>query len=253
MGTGIQRGFQASQEETVTRRLMGPGAMRLDLWVSLPGHAGTTLTVASFPRFDESVMVAIPESRKKFPDVEIKLVGLACPDHHPAMTTALATGAKWPDVMAVEIGCIGQFAESGGLEVLGAAPYSVMPYQKQFARFTHPQAMSGEGKLAAIPADIGPGALFVRKDLLDQAGVTAADLTRSWDGFVEAGKKVKAATGACMSASAVDLKHTRPPLEGRAGEAEVVADAQDRRVRMEARQHRVADGRRGHSSGKVFK
>ena len=176
------------------------------LWGGGASAAPVTLTVASFPSFDEAVKVAIPEFKKKHPDVEIKLVSLAYPDHHTAMTTALATGANLPDVMAVEIGFIGKFAESGGLEDLGVAPYSGLQYQKQFARFTYPQAMSGLGKLAAMPADIGPGALFYRKDLLDKAGVSEAELTKSWDGFVEAGKKVKAATGAYMIASAVDLK-----------------------------------------------
>ena len=190
----------------MTRRLIGSGTLLLGLWTSLAAQAGTTLTVASFPSFDEAVKVAIPEFKKKYPDVEIKLVSLAYPDHHTAMTTALATGTKLPDVMAVEIGFIGKFAESGGLEDLGAAPYNAMQYQKQFARFTYPQAMSGLGKLAAIPADIGPGALFYRKDLLDKAGVTEAELTKTWDGFVEAGKKVKAATGAYMIANAGDLK-----------------------------------------------
>ena len=176
------------------------------LWGGGVSAAPVTLTVASFPSFDEAVKVAIPEFKKKHPDVEIKLVSLAYPDHHTAMTTALATGANLPDVMAVEIGFIGKFAESGGLEDLGVAPYNGLQYQKQFARFTYPQAMSGLGKLAAMPADIGPGALFYRKDLLDKAGVSEAELTKSWDGFVEAGKKVKAATGAYMIASAVDLK-----------------------------------------------
>ena len=190
----------------MTRRLIGSGTLLLGLWTSLAAQAGTTLTVASFPSFDEAVKVAIPEFKKKYPDVEIKLVSLAYPDHHTAMTTALATGTKLPDVMAVEIGFIGKFAESGGLEDLGAAPYNAMQYQKQFARFTYPQAMSGLGKLAAIPADIGPGALFYRKDLLDKAGVTEAELTKTWDGFVEAGKKVTAATGAYMIDNAVELK-----------------------------------------------
>jgi multiple sugar transport system substrate-binding protein len=133
-------------------------------------------------------------------------VSLAFADHHTAMTTALATGTNLPDVMAVEIGYIGKFAESGGLEDLGAAPYNGLQYQKQFARFTYPQAMSGMGKLAAVPADIGPGTLFYRKDILDKAGVTEAALTQSWESHIEAGKKVKAATGAYLLASAVDIK-----------------------------------------------
>lgn len=178
----------------------------LGLTLLVPVQAATTLTVASFPSFDEAVKVALPEWKKKHPDVEIKLVSLAFADHHTAMTTALATGTNLPDVMAVEIGYIGKFAESGGLEDLGAAPYNALQYQKQFARFTYPQAMSGPGRLAAIPADIGPGALFYRKDILDKAGVTEAALTQSWENYIEAGKKVKAATGAYLLASATDLK-----------------------------------------------
>lgn len=188
------------------KRSLQPLWAAVGLTVSVAAQAATTLTVASFPSFDEAVKVAIPEFKKKYPDVEIKLVSLAYPDHHTAMTTALATGTNLPDVMAVEIGYIGKFSESGGLEDLGAAPYNGLQYQKQFARFTYPQAMSGMGKLAAIPADIGPGALFYRKDILDKAGVTEAALTQSWESFIESGKKVKAATGSYLLASANDIK-----------------------------------------------
>jgi multiple sugar transport system substrate-binding protein len=194
------------EETSMLKRSLQPLWAAVGLTVSVAAQAATTLTVASFPSFDEAVKVAIPEFKKKYPDVEIKLVSLAYPDHHTAMTTALATGTNLPDVMAVEIGYIGKFSESGGLEDLGAAPYNGLQYQKQFARFTYPQAMSGMGKLAAIPADIGPGALFYRKDILDKAGVTEAALTQSWESFIESGKKVKAATGSYLLASANDIK-----------------------------------------------
>src|SRR5688572_17540282 len=72
------------------------------------GWAATTLTVASFPSFDESIKLAIPLYKKLHPDVEIKLVSLAYPDHHTAMTTALATGSNLPDVMGLEINYIGK-------------------------------------------------------------------------------------------------------------------------------------------------
>ncbi|HEY0821928.1 MAG TPA: extracellular solute-binding protein, partial [Rhizobacter sp.] len=166
----------------------------------------TTLTVASFPSFDMAVKAAIPLYKKVNPNVEIKLVSLAFMDHHTAMTTALAAGGNVPDVMGVELSFIGKFVESRGLEDLGKAPYNGMQLTPKFAKFTVPLAMSGSGTLAAIPADIGPGALFYRKDMLDKAGVTEADLTKSWESYIEAGKKVKAATGAYLLANAVDIK-----------------------------------------------
>ena len=165
-----------------------------------------TLNVASFPDLDRGIKLAIPLYTKLHPNVEIKLTSLAYGDHHTAMTTALATGSNLPDVMAVDMGFIGKFAESGGLEDLSKAPYNALQFRDKVARFTYPLAMSGQGVMVGMPVDIGPGALFYRKDLLDKAGVGEAELTKSWDGFVEAGKKVKAATGAYMIASAVDLK-----------------------------------------------
>ena len=182
------------------------GAIALAIGFSGLANAGTTLTVASFPNFDAAVKAAIPLYKKAHPDVEIKLVSLAIGDHHNAMTTALATGVNLPDVMAVEVGYIGKFAASGGLEDLSKAPYSAMQYKTKFAKFTVPQAMGGLGNLAAMPADIGPGALFYRKDLLDKAGVTEAELTKSWESYIASGKKLKAATGAYLMSNAVDLK-----------------------------------------------
>ncbi|WOB10468.1 ABC transporter substrate-binding protein [Piscinibacter gummiphilus] len=166
----------------------------------------TTLTVASFPSFDLAVKAAIPLYKKVNPNVEIKLVSLAFADHHTAMTTALAAGGNVPDVMGVELSYIGRLVESKGLEDLGKPPYNGMALTPKFAKFTVPLAMSGSGTLAAIPADIGPGALFYRKDMMDKAGVTEADLTKSWESYIEAGKKVKAATGAYLMADAVDIK-----------------------------------------------
>lgn len=174
--------------------------------MAVAAQAETTITVASFPSFDESTKAAIPLWEKKHPDIKINLVSLAFGDHHNAMITALASGSNLPDVMAVEIGFIGRFAESGGLEDLGAAPYNGKPLLDKLLKFTRAQAMSGTGTLAAMPADVGPGTLFYRKDVLDKAGVTEADLIKSWESFIEAGKKVKEATGSYLLSNAVDIK-----------------------------------------------
>ena len=166
----------------------------------------TTLTVASFPDFDRAVKVAIPLYEKLHPNIKIKLLSLGLGDHHTAMTTALATGGTLPDVIGVEMAFIGKFAQSGGLEDLGKAPYNGLKYRDKMAKFAFSLGMSSSGALAGMPADIGPGALFYRKDLLDKAGVTEADLTKSWESFIKAGQKVVLKTGAYLIANAVDIK-----------------------------------------------
>ncbi len=170
------------------------------------GAAPATLTVASFPDLDRAVKVALPMWEKLHPEIKIKLVSLQIEDHHNSMTTALAAGAHLPDVVAVDFGYIGIFAESKGLEDLLAPPYAAEQYRKQFVSYTYPQATNSRGNLAAMPADIGPGMLFYRKDLMDKAGIKEEELTRSWESYIEAGKKLKAATGAMLLARAGDLK-----------------------------------------------
>jgi multiple sugar transport system substrate-binding protein len=165
-----------------------------------------TLTVTSFPDLDRGIKLAIPLYQKLHPDVEIKLTSLAFGDHHTAMTTMLATGANVPDVMAMEVGFIGKFAESNGLEDLAKAPYNAGQLRDKLTRYAYPLATSAQGAQVGLPVDLGAGALFYRKDLLDKAGVTEADLTGSWESFIEAGKKVKATSGAYLLANAVDLK-----------------------------------------------
>lgn len=189
------------------QRALRPIICALGLALSATTFAQTTtVTVASFPDLDRAAKAAIPLYKKLHPNVEIKLVSLAYGDHHTAMTTALATGANLPDVMAVDFGFIGKFAESGGLEDLSKAPYSAAQYRAQISRFSFPQAQNAAGGLAAMPTDIGPGTLFYRKDMLDKAGVSENDLVKSWESYIESGKKIKAATGAYLIPSAVDIK-----------------------------------------------
>ncbi len=180
-------------------------AATLGLAAASGAQAATTLTVASFPSFDESVKLAIPLYKKLHPEVEIKLVSLSFNDHHNAMTTAMATGAGVPDVMGIEIAYIGKFAESKGLEDLSAAPYNAMQMQKLFHSFAFPQGMDAAGTVQAIPADVGPGTLFYRKDILDKAGVTVEQLTQSWDSFIAAGKVIREKTGAYLVTGAGDI------------------------------------------------
>ena len=179
-------------------------------WIAPGAHAqataSTTLVVATFPDLDRAAKAASVTWARLHPDITLKIVSLQYVDHHSAMTAALATGSGLPDVMAVDFRFIGKFAASGGLEDLAAAPYNGLALRDRFARYSVPQAMTAKGGLAAIPADIGPGTLLYRKDIIERAGVSEADLTRSWESFIEAGKKIRAKTGAYLLANAADIR-----------------------------------------------
>ena len=169
-------------------------------------QAQQSITVAAYPAVDEIAKAAVTQWKKKHPTVEVKVVSRAFADHHTAMTTALSTSSNLPDVMVVEFGYVARFAEGGGLEDLGAAPYAIKTQQARFVPFAFRQATAASGAVVAVPADIGPGTLLYRADILKKAGLTEADLMQSWDGYVAAGVKIKATTGAYLVAHARDVK-----------------------------------------------
>ena len=173
---------------------------------ALPVRAQQLLTVAAYPAVDKIVEAAIPAWKKLHPNVDIKVVSRQFADHHTAMTTALSTSFYLPDVMALEVGYVGRFAQGGGLEDLSKPPYDIGRDAARFVPYAMAQATSSSGAVVAVPSDIGPGTLLVRTDILARAGVSEAELTRSWDSYVAAGIKIKQTTGAYLMAHARDIK-----------------------------------------------
>ncbi len=193
---------------------MGTGAIRRltvlgASWLLLAwpcAQAQQSLTIAAYPAVDEIVKSAIPAWKRLHPNVDIKVVSRQFSDHHTAMTTALSTSFYLPDVMALEVGYVGRFAQGGGLDDLSKPPYDIQRYQSRWVAYAFQQATSRKGAVVAAPTDIGPGTLLYRTDILAKASVSEADMTGSWEGYVATGAKIKAATGAYLMAHARDMK-----------------------------------------------
>lgn len=183
-------------------------------WICLGllGFAGSAaqaqqvLTVAAFPAVDEIVRAAIPAWKRLHPNVDIKVVSRQFGDHHTAMTTALSTSFYLPDVMALEVGYVGRFAQGNGLEDLSKPPYNIAQHRDRFIPYAYQQATNRRGAVVAAPTDIGPGTLLFRADILAKAGVTKEELTRSWESYVASGVRIKQTTGAYLLAHARDMK-----------------------------------------------
>jgi multiple sugar transport system substrate-binding protein len=192
----------------VTRRGgIGLALAGLCLFALAPARAQpTTLTVAAFPAIDEIVRAALPAWKRLHPNVSIKIVSRQTADHHTAMTTALSTSFYLPDVMALEVGYVGRFAQGGGLEDLSQPPYSIGNVAALMVPYAMQQATNRAGRVVAMPTDIGPGTLLYRTDVLARAGVTEAELTKSWDSYVDAGIRIKSRTGSYLLAHAREMK-----------------------------------------------
>jgi multiple sugar transport system substrate-binding protein len=171
-----------------------------------PAQAQQVLTVAAFPAVDEIVRSAIPAWKRLHPNVDIRVISRQFADHHTAMTTALSTSSYLPDVMALEVGYVGRFAQGGGLDDLSKPPYELRKFESRWVPYTVQQATNRKGAIVAAPTDIGPGTLLYRSDVLAKAGVNEAELTQSWDSYLASGAKIKATTGAYLMAHARDIK-----------------------------------------------
>ncbi len=169
-------------------------------------RAAQTLTVAAFPLVDEIARAALPAWQALHPDVAVHIVSRQYADHHTLMATALATGVALPDVMALESSHLGRFARGSGLEDLARPPYAIARHRRRLVRYAYDQAVARSGAVVAMPADIGPGCLLYRHDLLARADVAPAELVASWEGYIAAGSRLRAKTGAYLVGHAQQVK-----------------------------------------------
>jgi len=177
------------------------------------------LTVAAFPLVDVIAKDLLKGWSQRHPEVRAQVISRQYDDHHTAMTTALSTSGHLPDVIALETSYLGRFSLGSGLEDLSAPAFGAERFKDRFVPFAIETARNRQGALVAMPSDIGPGSLFYRVDLLAQAGLNEADLTRSWESYVEAGAQLKARTGAYLIGDVRLLKDIivragTPPGEG---------------------------------------
>ena len=173
---------------------------------ALQASSGRKLTVAAFPLLDEIIKAALPRWRQRHPDVAVEVVSRQYVDHHTAMTTALSTSVYLPDVMALEASYVGRFSQGEGLQDLSLAPFQAEALRPRFVPYAFEQTRNRRGARVAVPTDIGPGTLLYRADLLSKAGLGEADLTPTWEAYVAAGARIKAATGAYLVGNAQSLK-----------------------------------------------
>ncbi len=164
------------------------------------------LSIAAYPLIDEIVRAALPQWRRLHPGVEIEVVSRQYADHHTAMTTALSTSVYLPDVMALEASYLGRFSSGGGLERLSSPPYGAAALKDRYVGYAYAASLDPQGQPVAVPTDVGPGTLLYRTDLLERAGLQVADLTPGWEAYVEAGVRIKAASGAYLISNAQAVK-----------------------------------------------
>lgn len=135
---------------------------------------------------------------KEHPNFDLEIVDMAKVDLEQKLTTNLVSGVtdSLPDIILVNDPNIQKYITSypdtfasfdGTMDFSQFSPFKV-------------DVLTIDDKVYGVPFDIGVTGMFYRRDYLEQAGFTDADLQNiTWDRYIEIGKEVQAKTGKYMS------------------------------------------------------
>ncbi|MFJ3928444.1 ABC transporter substrate-binding protein [Streptomyces sp. NPDC090022] len=154
------------------------------------------VTVWSWQGPAAEMKALVPEFNKTYPEIEVTVEDIGNPAIWDRITTALAAGGQGlADVLHIGVDYLPGYVEKfpGGLADLG--PLGADAHKDAFAPGMW-QTVSPDGKrVNALPWEANSAGFYYRADLFEAAGVDAGAL-QTWEETIEAGKKIKAKTGA---------------------------------------------------------
>jgi multiple sugar transport system substrate-binding protein len=142
-----------------------------DAPTAAPVQGNTAQTEITFWWWDAAGQIWADEYAKIKPNVKVTFVNTPFADSHDKLLTSFASGSGAPDVASLEIGRIGGFTAKGGLVNLLDAPYDAAKYKNDMVAYKWTQGSTVDGRLVAMPWDIGPAGFWYRVDLFEQMGL----------------------------------------------------------------------------------
>jgi lactose/L-arabinose transport system substrate-binding protein len=148
--------------------------------------------------------------RRDHPNVTVNVVETPWDDLQQKLTTSFSSRqtGNLPDIVLMQDNAIQKNITNfpdGFLTIDGKVDVS------QFAQYKV-DVSTINGKKYSVPFDNGASATFLRRDIVEQAGLQVSDFDNiTWDRFIELGKTVKSKTGLAMI-SAVGNENDLVPL-----------------------------------------
>ena len=162
------------------------------------------ITVWSWNIAAEALDMLVPDFNKQYPDVKVTVQNMGHADvRDKALAGCAAGGTDLPDVVTIENGEAEVYWARFPDCFVNLTELGVEKYKSAFPEFKWPELMAGDA-IYSLPWDSGPAIVFYRRDLYQQAGVDPAKI-ETWDDFLEAGKKVLAATDGKVKMGTIDV------------------------------------------------
>ncbi|MDR2193629.1 MAG: extracellular solute-binding protein [Treponema sp.] len=154
--------------------------------------------------------------RQDHPNITINVVETAWDDIQQKLTTSLSANqtGNLPDILLMQDNAIQKNVSTfpkGFLSIEGKIDVS------QFAQYKVNVATI-DGKPYGVPFDNGASATFLRRDIVEQAGLQVSDFNEiTWDRFIELGKIIKDKTGVSMISAVGNENDVVPAMLQSAG------------------------------------
>lgn len=182
--------------------------------LAFPGMTAspTTLTFWTFQELHKAFMDdAVETWNKQNPNEQIILKTEVYPydQMHNKLLISLQSGVGAPDIADIEISKFANYLKGRNPQLVPLNRI-VEPVMDRLikARFDN---YAKDGKYYGIDYHVGATVMFYNKEYMDQAGVDVDSIV-TWDDYVEAGKKVVAATGKPMTTVEVTEHWTFYPM-----------------------------------------
>lgn len=165
---------------------------------SKEAESDNTITVWAWDVALKQLQASAEKFQETHPDVQFQFEEMGTDQIYTKLATTLSTGKGLADVILIEGEQVSGYANK---YPEGFADMSDIVNPDDFLPVKIGE-VSANGKIVGFPWDAGPVALFYRRDYFAQAGVNAEDI-KTWDDFIEAGKKV---TETCKTPSGEPVK-----------------------------------------------
>src|ERR671916_1013204 len=154
------------------------------------GSRSGALTVASWDVASDALKATIPLFKKKRPGTDVQMQAMTI--DYQQIIPRLQAGSGAPDVFPIAQQDFQNFLMRFPDQFVDVSD-RLEKYTDQFAEAPLSHARK-DGKFFGVPWDMGPVALWYRKDLFQRAGIKPEDVA-TYEGFIEAGKTLQQKVG----------------------------------------------------------
>ncbi|UXN72756.1 extracellular solute-binding protein [Devosia sp. A8/3-2] len=162
----------------------------------------------------------MPAFNAAYPNIKVEVQGFPNGDSQYLNTLQRALlSNSGPDVAMIEIGVLALLRERPQWVDSAQDPYNADDLMSQFAPFAAANVTRPDGKIVALPKHTGPGGLFYRRDIFEEAGLANAPadveaLFADWNSFIEEGQKVVKPNERWLIANGMEIVSTMMAQRG---------------------------------------